>query len=640
MRTLLLGRLAGVGWFIGALMAATLALGLVAIETSIQTQNYHQGLLDASSHNATFDYSRGQIEIERLARTIEGFEAGRTSRERLETAFAIVRTRVDTIPIVITGRPFRDAVAAREELAAACEDIEAVLPFIGRPEVARRMVGRLDDLAWTFSRLSTLSNAVQGDLVAGWRDRLADALADLGFTLRLLCGIGFVLLVVLFWQKLSFRRQAMTDPLTGLPNRASFREWSRRTAGAKEIAVAVVDVDLFKEVNDSCGHQHGDRLLCDLGTIFRAVTGRFGEVARIGGDEFALLFTGAGAQQHAERACAEAVRRLGAHDTRCCDERRSTLSIGIASVVNGDRSVESMLIDADSAMYSAKNSGGGRIVIASDEFRNDLEQRRLLQRDMASAVTRGEFETVFQPIVEVGSLRAHGFETLLRWDHPDLGRLSPDFFIPLAEETGAIVEIGRFVLDRALSIAASWPDPLTVSVNVSAVQLGDKAFVAHVRQSLLRHDVAPHRLILEITETVLIRNANAKTVLDELRALGVGIALDDFGTGYASMGYLRQYRFDKIKIDKSFVSTMVDKGKSAAIVRAICGLARDISATVVAEGIETEELLSLVGAAGCELGQGYLFARPMSALQTTLFIERQGWGSADAAPRMTTVVMA
>ena len=191
----------------------------------------------------------------------------------------------------------------------------------------------------------------------------------------------------------------------------------------------------------------------------------------------------------------------------------------------------------------------------------------------------------------------------------------------------------------AMAICSS-PDPLTVSVNVSAVQLGDKAFVAHVRQSLLRHDVAPHRLILEITETVLIRNANAKTVLDELRALGVGIALDDFGTGYASMGYLRQYRFDKIKIDKSFVSTMVDEGKSAAIVRAICSLARDISATVVAEGIETEELLSLVGAAGCELGQGYLFARPMSALQTTLFIERQGWGSADAAPRMTIAAMA
>ncbi len=634
MRTLFEGRFAGTGWFTGALLVATLALALAAIDTSVQTQSYQRGLLEASSHNATFDYARGQIEIERLARTIEGFEAGRVGTDELDTAFAILRTRVDTVPVVMTGRPFRDAVAAREDLAEVCDDIAAALPTIGRPDVARRMVARLDGLALTFSRLSSLSNAVQGDLVAGWRERLADALAELGVTLRLLCGIGLVLLVVLFWQRLRFRRLALTDPLTGLPNRASFREWSRRTAGAKEIAVAVIDVDLFKEVNDSCGHQRGDRLLCDLGAIFRAVTGRSGEVARVGGDEFALLFTGTGAQANAVRACEEAVRRLGALQASCCDERRSTLSIGVAAASNGDKSLESLLLDADSAMYSAKSSGGDRIVIASDEFRHGLEQRRLLQRDMVSAVARGEFETVFQPIVEVGTLRAHGFETLLRWDHPELGRLSPDFFIPLAEETGAIVEIGRFVLDRALSIAANWPGPLVVSVNVSAVQLGDKAFVAHVHELLLRHDVAPHRLILEITETVLIRNSNARAVLDELRALGVGIALDDFGTGYASMGYLRQYRFDKIKIDKSFVSTMIDEGKSAAIVRAICGLARDISATVVAEGIETEELLSLVGAAGCELGQGYLFARPMCALQTARFIEQHGWRNSGASPQM------
>ncbi|NDW04411.1 putative bifunctional diguanylate cyclase/phosphodiesterase [Jiella pacifica] len=632
MRGYSLRRLAGAGWFIGVLMTATVMLGLTAIQTSIQTESYHRGLLDASSHIATFDYARAQIEIERLARTIEGLEAGRVTPDQLDTAFEVVRTRVDAIPLVMTGRPFRDALVAREELAEACDDIEAVLPLIGQPEIARQVVDRLDQLAGTFSRLSTLSNGIQGDLIASWRDRLSIALADLGFDLRLLCGLGLVLLVVLSVQKLRFRHQALTDPLTGLPNRASFRQWSRRTAGKKDIAVAVVDLDLFKEINDSCGHQRGDTLLCEVGGIFRAVMDRRDEFARIGGDEFGLLFVGPGALERAEHACAEAARRLGELQTICCDDRRPTFSIGLAASSNGDRTLEALLLEADAAMYCAKSAGGDCIVVASDDFRNGLEQRRLLQRDLATAVSRGEFETVFQPIVEVGTLRAHGFETLLRWDHPDLGRLSPDFFIPLAEETGAIVEIGRFVLDRALSVAAKWPEPLTVSVNVSAVQLGDKAFVAHVHESLLRHDVAPHRLILEITETVLIRNGNAKAVLDELRALGVGIALDDFGTGYASMGYLRQYRFDKIKIDKSFVSTMVDEGKSAAIVRAICGLARDISATVVAEGIETEELLSLVGEAGCQLGQGYLFARPMSALQTTLFIERNGWGGTAAVP--------
>lgn len=623
--------LGGTRWFIASLLLATALLALAAMETSVQTQRYQRGLLEASSYNATFDYSRAQIEIERLARSIEHFQAGHVDEHRLRTAFAVVTTRLDTLPVDMARRPFRDAVMARDALAAACAELTANLASLREPGVAEEMVARLDGLARTFSRLVTLANGVQGDIIEGWRERLASALSDLGLNLRLLFGIGLVLLVVLIQQKLRFRHQALTDPLTGLPNRASFREWSQRTSGAKEIAVAVIDVDLFKEVNDNCGHQRGDKLLCDLAAIFRKVIARSGDVARIGGDEFALLFTGPGAEERAERACREASSRLRELQTSCCDDRRSTLSIGLAALGDGERSLDGLLLDADAAMYAAKSSGGDRIVIASDEFRHKQEQRRLLQRDLANAVSRGEFETVFQPIVEVGNLRAHGFETLLRWDHPHLGRLAPDFFIPLAEETGAIVEIGRFVLDRALSIAAMWPDPLTVSVNVSAVQLGDKAFVTHVRDLLLRHDVAPHRLILEITETVLIRNSNAKTVLDELKGLGVGIALDDFGTGYASMGYLRQYRFDKIKIDKSFVSTMVDEGKSAAIVRAICGLARDISATVVAEGIETEELLSLVGAAGCDLGQGYLFARPMSALQTTLFIERSGWGCVGAA---------
>ncbi|MBO0903157.1 putative bifunctional diguanylate cyclase/phosphodiesterase [Jiella sonneratiae] len=632
MRWFSLRRLAGGTWFVAALFAGTVVLALAAIEASVETQNYQRGLLDASAYNATFDYSRAQIEVEKLARLVEGFGAGRADRDELEIGFAVVKTRLDTLPVTINGRPFKDAVAARDELAATCDEIAARLPRTAGPAMAEQMAGRLETLARTFSRLATTANAVQGDIIEGWRTRLSSALVDVGISVRLLCGFGFLLLATLVSQKLYFRRQALTDPLTGLPNRASFRDWSHRAAGAKEIAIAVVDVDLFKEINDSCGHQRGDQLLCQLGALFREVTGLRSEVARIGGDEFALLFVGPGAHERAETACTMVTRRLAVLQGTACDERRPTLSIGLAASKDGSRDLEALLLEADAAMYAAKSSGGAAIVQATDEFRSRLEQRRRLQRDIASAVSRGEFETVFQPIVDVGTLRAHGFETLLRWHHPEFGRLAPDFFIPLAEETGAIVEIGRFVLDRALAIAANWPRQLTVSVNVSAVQLGDRAFVSHVKNSLARHGVAAHRLILEITETVLIRNANAKTVIDELRSLGVGIALDDFGTGYASMGYLRQYRFDKIKIDKSFVSTMNQEGKSAAIVRAICSLARDISATVVAEGIETEELLGLVDAAGCELGQGYLFARPMSALQTSRFIERYGWCASAPVP--------
>ncbi|TFF25150.1 bifunctional diguanylate cyclase/phosphodiesterase [Jiella endophytica] len=632
------GQSRGARWFVAALLAATAALAFLAMETSVQTDNYHRGLLDASSYNATFDYARAQLETERLARSIEGYAAGRATQAQIATDFDILRTRLDTLPVTITGRPFRDAVAARDDLSQACDEIEAMLPTIADPASAGHAVARLDEVARSISRLATVANAVQGDIVAGWRQRLSDSLADLGLHLRLLCGIGLLLVVVLIQQKLHFRRRALTDPLTGLPNRASFRQWPQRAVGANEIAVAIVDVDLFKEINDSCGHQSGDRLLIGLGAIFRGAVGRRDKVARIGGDEFALMFTGRGALERASEAAALVTRRFGQQDLGLADDRRPTLSVGIAAS-NGERQLEALLIDADSAMYAAKKAGGACIVTASEDFRRDLEFRRRLQRDILHASQRNEFDLAFQPIVDVGELRAHSFEALLRWQHPELGRIPPDLFIPLAEESGAIIEIGRFVLDRALSIAANWPAQLTVSVNVSALQLSEKSFVRMVRETLKRNGVPASRLILEITETALIKNANAGKILDDLRRLGVGIALDDFGTGYASMGYLQQYRFDKIKIDKSFVSTMNEEGKSAAIVRAICALAKEISATVVAEGIETEELLSLVGAAGCDFGQGYLFARPMSALQTALFIEKNGWGGV-ATPRRPAGEMA
>ena len=621
----------GMRWFVAVLLIATVLLGALAIKTSMETQSYQRGLVEASSYNATFDYSRTQVEIERLAHTITSLAEGDGTRDQMEIAFAVLVTRLDTLPVSITGRPFRDALIARDELARTCDEIAAMLPRLADHAVARNAVEGLGALARRFSNLATVSNAVQGDIVEGWRQRLSASLDELSLNLRLLCANGLLLIVALIRQKLHFRRQALTDTLTGLPNRAAFREWTGRANGAREIAIAVIDVDLFKEINDDCGHQRGDQLLRKLGAILREAVGRRGEAARIGGDEFALMFIGDAAFERANAACSEIARTLGEAAVGCCDQPLLTLSVGLAAAQGGERELETLLLDADAAMYCAKRDGGNRLVVATQEFRNEIEHRRHVQRDIVNAVSRGEFETVFQPIVDIADLRPQGFETLLRWNHPILGRLAPDFFIPLAEENGAIIAIGRFVLDRALTIAANWPDALTVSVNVSPLQLGEKGFVADVRQALERHRVPSRRLILEITETVLIRTANASTVLDDLRALGVGIALDDFGTGYASMGYLRQYRFDRIKIDKSFISTMIEEDKSAAIVRAICGLAREISASVVAEGIETQQLLSLVAASGCESGQGYLFARPMSALQTALFIEKNGWISAAQA---------
>jgi diguanylate cyclase (GGDEF)-like protein/PAS domain S-box-containing protein len=408
------------------------------------------------------------------------------------------------------------------------------------------------------------------------------------------------------------------DALTGLPNRVLF---ATRLAEALEIlerggpplSLLCLDLDKFKFVNDSLGHSAGDALL-------REAARRIGEclragdlVARLGGDEFAVLLTGLGA----ESVCAVATRIIEAlgrpfriEDQDC----HIGVSIGIATPGPGEgRDDDTLLRNADLALYSAKASGGGvwrRFEVAMEAR---TRRRRRQESDLREALARDELFLAYQPIVESRTRRIVGFEALVRWRHPEQGPIPPSEFVPLAEETGLIGQIGAFVLQRACAEAATWPADIRVAVNLSPVQFRDRSLARRVAQALAESGLHPTRLELEVTESILLAESEANVAtLHALRALGVRIAMDDFGTGYSSLSYLRTFPFDKIKIDRSFVAEIEASAHAAAIVKAAIGLGASLGIDTVAEGVETLAQYERLRAEGCDAVQGYLFGQPMT----------------------------
>ena len=418
--------------------------------------------------------------------------------------------------------------------------------------------------------------------------------------------------------------QAFHDSLTGLANRALFRDRLQHAlAGAERhpphVAVLFLDIDDFKATNDSLGHGHGDQLLAAAALRISSATREGDTVARLGGDEFAVLLEhvpdAAGAAAVAERIL-DALRQ-----PVLVSSRPTTIaaSIGIAHSAAGTAEDE-LLRNADLAMYAAKSRGKGRCMLFAPEMLSVLVDRLALEADLARALEREEFRLAYQPIIQLESGRPVGAEALVRWDHPERGLLGPGAFIPVAEETGAIVALGRWVLGEACREAARWQrggaPGFTVTVNLSARQLEDGSLVADVSAALRDSGLDPTCLVLEITESVLMRDAaSAAAILRDVRALGVRLAVDDFGTGYSSLAYLQHFPISIIKIDRSFVAGLTQGGNDAALARTIVALGGTLSLTTVAEGIEEAEQETRLRELGCELGQGYLFARPLAASQ-------------------------
>jgi diguanylate cyclase (GGDEF)-like protein/PAS domain S-box-containing protein len=417
---------------------------------------------------------------------------------------------------------------------------------------------------------------------------------------------------------------AFYDPLTGLPNRALFKDRLEiafaRAKGreAARFAVLFLDLDRFKVVNDSLGHRAGDELLVQIARRLESCRRAGDTVARLGGDEFTLLVEGIATEEEAIAVAERVHRSLAPPYLIEGHEVFAGASIGIALGGPATERVEHLLRDADTAMYRAKVRGCRHAVFDSSMHERAMAALRI-ENELRRALERGELRVHYQPIVELASGKALGVEALVRWEHRERGMVPPSEFIPLAEETGLVVPLGHWVLDEACRALSALPEKITLSVNLSGRQLLQPEFCDELKEMLARSRIDPSRLRLELTESMLIGNgAAARAALTQLRGTGVRLCIDDFGTGYSSLSYLHELPIDSLKIDRSFVGAMGDDERKIKIVQSIVVLGKALGIDVVAEGVETAEQVDLLRQLGCELAQGYFFARPLPLEQLTL----------------------
>jgi diguanylate cyclase (GGDEF)-like protein len=409
------------------------------------------------------------------------------------------------------------------------------------------------------------------------------------------------------------------DALTNLPNRTKFREQLeqalRHAKRSDHIAVLCLDLDHFKDINDSLGHPIGDALLKEVARRLVAIVRESDTVSRLGGDEFGIVHVGSELQaSEASSLAARLVEIISAPYDIQGHQLIIGASIGISIAPDDGSDPDQLLKNADMALYRAKADGRGTYRFFETGMDARAQARRLLELDLRAALLRHEFEVYYQPIQDLKTNRIVGFEALVRWNHPLRGMIPPLNFIPLAEETGLIVPIGDWVLRTACMDAVGWSQDVCVAVNLSPVQFKNLHLVPSVASALAASGLPAHRLELEITESVLLQDSEATlATLHKLRGSGVRISMDDFGTGYSSLSYLRSFPFDKIKIDRSFVHELATRDDSMAIVRAVTGLGKSLGISTIAEGVETNEQLALLRAEGCTEVQGYLFSPPRPA---------------------------
>jgi len=413
---------------------------------------------------------------------------------------------------------------------------------------------------------------------------------------------------------------AFTDALTGLPTRGVMMErlrqaLARRGKGGR-VALLLVDVDNFRDINETFGALIGDEALCAVAERLRAVVDPNDAAARLFGDQFAVMRQADGDEPAATRL-AESIAAVFRPPIFCREHSFNiSVSIGIALADDPTVDAEQLMRHADFALRDGKSEGGGSRRLFGREMNVMMRERSTLRRELTRALERRELEVHFQPLINLADSQVCGFEALLRWRHPMRGLVPPSEFIPIAEESGMIAPIGEWVLEESCRLAAGWPEPIRICVNLSPAQLKHSNLVLAVMRALSAARLAPRRLELEITETVLLQdNREVTAALSELRSIGVQLALDDFGTGYSSLSYLRRYKFDTIKIDRSFVADLagVDDPSSHMLVRAIARLGVDLHVEVVAEGIETKEQLDIVTREGVPLGQGHFFSPALTA---------------------------
>ena len=433
---------------------------------------------------------------------------------------------------------------------------------------------------------------------------------------------------------------ARYDGLTGLPNRAYFTEQveaelaSRQRIGRDEpVLLAIIDIDDFKHVNDTLGHLAGDRVLSETAVRIQTVMHRNSRLARLGGDEF-VIYRAQHTDSETIQAEVEAILSILRRPFEVGGERADVdASIGFVSSTDPHIGLDELITRADLALYSAKARGKGQYQAFVAEMDSDFRYRQRLKSDLALAIAQDELKLFYQPLVDLGTRRVAGCEALARWTHPELGPIPPDVFIGLAEETGQISAITRWVLRTATAECVNWPKSVSVAVNVSARDLRGEDLAMHVSEALEASGLAPGRLEIEVTETALIEDREgAAAKLELLAANGIGIALDDFGTGYSSLSYLHGMAFSKLKIDRSFIAGITTSERSLKLMANVARLGRDLDLVLVAEGVETEDQLEAIAShTTIDQVQGFLFGRPMPADETRELIATMN--QADARPR-------
>jgi diguanylate cyclase (GGDEF)-like protein len=420
---------------------------------------------------------------------------------------------------------------------------------------------------------------------------------------------------------------ARSDVITGLLNRAGLNhhllERLPRLDADRKFALFWMDLDRFKEVNDALGHQTGDKLLAEVASRLRNCAPEEATVARFGGDEFIVACEMTDRRevgQLADRMMEEISRPIRIDE----DRLEIASSMGIAILPDDGEDLDTLMQGADLALYRSKVNGRKQVTFFDPSMTRNLVRRREIESELRLALQRDELSIFFQPLVDLETGRIRAFEALVRWFHPEKGELRPDEFIPVAEETGAIITLGNWITAQAARAAAQWPEDITLAVNLSPLQIKAPGAALGILSALREAKLAPARLELEITETVLLDHSqNTENFINELADAGVRFALDDFGTGYSSLGYLNKYPFSKIKVDRSFVSGINQGKKSDAIIRAVSGMGATLGMEIVAEGLETIEQVRAVSEAGCTLGQGYYFSRPVPDYLAAMLLAKE-----------------
>ncbi|MDR6192860.1 diguanylate cyclase (GGDEF)-like protein [Agrobacterium pusense] len=602
------------------LALVTAILAMIAVGSALLAFSYQRHITEASRYNSPFDLGQTGVELLRLQLSLR--EAGSSRNfDEVSLRLSILRSRLE---IFSSQQSTLDAQQMKL-IGELKKVVDGLAPLTAAPYSQAALDGavyRLEPFTSQILRLSSTSHAVLGDNIQKSQGELSALFAILCFVTMTFVAFGAVLLGLVFRQNSRLARVLRIDPLTGIANRIGFSASIAEKSRADQ-AMIILDVDHFKTINDTLGHASGDRILVELS--HRLATSCLGAtvVARIGGDEFAVLYTGPDAAQKAvecsERILLE-VRAPFEIDGRTV---RSGVSLGISTTMSGS-DASTLFSNADTALYEAKKAGRNKLMVYHPDMNQELMRRSRLQHDLNNAIANNELFLLFQPIVDLRTDLTLGFEALLRWRHGEFGLISPSEFIPIAEHTEQIGLIGSWVINAACQHAALLPDTTFIAVNVSASQLTNPSIVLQTRACLTKYSIEPHRLEIEITESTLIENdERALSVLHELRTMGCRVSLDDFGTGYASLSYLRRFPFDKIKIDQSFVRGASHREEAVAIITGTCDLAHRLKLTIVAEGIETEEHREIVRTAGSHQGQGYLFGRPLTAKQSTSRIARE-----------------